>query len=88
MVLTVHDNTTFWNADGTWTAGPKLPIPLLAHCVVQFDEYTFYVMGGVTSTSPIANVNPPAISNLYKYDWNTSTWTQKSSMNTPRCGKT
>ena len=81
LTLTVHDNTTFWNADGSWTEGPKLPMPLMGHCVVQYDAVTTYLMGGCSNSSTTV------YSSLYKYDWNASTWTQKSSMSTPRCGE-
>lgn len=57
-------------------------MPLTCHCVVQYDLVTTYLMGGGISV-------PETVYDLvYKYDWNTSTWTQLSNMATPRCGNT
>ena len=76
-----HANTTFWNRDGSWSAGPNLPGRLMGHCLVQYDETTTYLIGGCT------NFTTAVYKFLYVFDWKTSNWTRLTNMAVPRCGE-
>ncbi len=81
-MISANGETTLWNEDGTWTAGPNLPMYLMNHCVIQYNDVTSYLIGGYSKTLNVTYAH------LYVYNWNTSIWTQKASMVNPRHGKT
>jgi len=77
--LKAGGETYFWNVDGSWTAGPILPMPLQCHCMVH-DDFKSYLIGGYK------NSTDETLGHLFEYNWNTNTWTQKASMTTARSG--
>ena len=80
FLISASGETTFWLNDGTWASGPSLPMYLVYHCIVQYDDFTSYLIGGANNNTNVT------FQHLYKYDWKTTTWTKKASMIEKRAG--
>ena len=77
----INGETTLWHSNGIFSSGPNLPIAVSYSCLVQYDDNTTYLTGGLQI---VGNITQNIV---YKYDWITNTWTQKSGMLEHRCGK-
>jgi hypothetical protein len=50
------------------------------HCIVQYDDYTSFLIGGTNFETYMGN----AVSHVYKYDWRT--WSPMADMLETRLG--
>jgi hypothetical protein len=82
LYFSVNGETSFWNADGSWTVGPFLPYFTHSHCAVQLDETTTFIIGGYN------NLTQLFYSSVFAYSWVSQSWTKKADLQVARASMT